>query len=176
MAPMYATPADLAGTPTANGRFEADFVAQRAAPEGQRVTGELLRLTIAGGDRSAYGAEDIAAADAALARINDALSDADAIIDGYLADQYTLPLDPVPRLIKRYACDIARYLLWGAAAVKDGEEERAYNNALTMLRQTRDGKLTLGVQPRARQTPDRVAPELVDGGERLFTRDTLRGL
>lgn len=172
----YATPADIVGLPGENGRFEADLVAQRAAPEGQRVNGDLLKLTIGNGDRGDFSDEEIEAADAALVRINKVLVDAESLIDGFIADRYTVPLSPVPRLVKRYACDIAIYFLWGDAAGKDSTQERDYNAALKMLGLIRDGKMSLGEQPDAEKIPDRVAPELVINNPRVFTRDTLRGL
>lgn len=166
----YATPADLLD------RFEADLVAQRAAPEGVRVVGPLFKLTVDAGDRTSYTAEEIAAADAAVTRADGALFDATGLIDSYLSDLYVLPLAPVPRLIKRMACDIARFYLWGDAAVKDSVEERDFKAAVKTLEGIRKGDVKLGVQPEAVSTPDRIVGEVVGGDERLFTRKTLRGL
>lgn len=166
----YATPADLLD------RFEADLVAQRAAPEGVRVVGPLFKLTVDAGDRSSYSAEEIAAADAAVTRADGALFDATGLIDSYLSDLYVLPLSPVPRLIKRMACDIARFYLWGDAAVKDSVEERDFKAAVKTLEGIRKGDVKLGVQPEAASTPERIVGEVVGGDERLFTRRTLRGL
>lgn len=166
----YATPADLLD------RFEADLVAQRAAPEGVRVVGPLFKLTVDAGDRSSYSAEEIAAADAAVTRADGALFDAAGLIDSYLSDLYVLPLSPVPRLIKRMACDIARFYLWGDAAVKDSVEERDFKAAVKTLEGIRKGDVKLGVQPEAASTPERIVGEVVGGDERLFTRRTLRGL
>lgn len=166
----YATPADLLD------RFEAGLVAQRAAPEGVRVVGPLLKLTVADGDRSSYSVEEIAAADAALERIDEALLDAEGHVDSFLSDLYVLPLDPVPRLIRRCTCEIARFYLWGDAAAKDSVEERDFKAALKTLESIRKGDVKLGIQPEAASTPDRILGEVVGGDERLFTRKSLRGL
>ncbi|MCC6195714.1 MAG: DUF1320 domain-containing protein [Burkholderiales bacterium] len=65
-----------------------------------------------------FGAQEIAQltdrdggvfADAAV--VDRALSDAQALIDSYLAARYPLPLAPVPDVINRMCCDIARYYL-----------------------------------------------------------------
>ncbi len=53
----------------------------------------LMDATLRGGDRSAWTAEQRAAADAALRRVEDAVAEAGALIDGYLAQRgYPLPL------------------------------------------------------------------------------------
>lgn len=166
----YATPADLLE------RFEADLVAQRAAPEGLRVSGTLLRFTLDGGSDPLVTPEETAAAEAAIARIESVLLDATGFIDSFLSDLYVLPLNPVPRLIKRLCCDVARFYLWGDAAVKDSVEERDFKSAQKTLEGIRKGEVKLGVQPEAVSTPDRIVGEVLGGGERLFTRHSLRGL
>lgn len=166
----YATPADLVE------RYEADLIAQRAVPEGIRVVGPLLVLTINGGDRSAYSTAEIEAADRGLARIVEVLLDADGLIDGYLSPLgLSLPLGTVPRIIKRIACEIAKFYLWGDQAGKDSTEERDYKASVKTLEGIRRGDVELGIQPQPGMTPDRVAPELVLGNERIFTRRKMRG-
>lgn len=166
----YATAADLLE------RFESDLIAQRAAPEGLRVTGELLQLTVDAGDRGDFSDEEIAAADTGLARINEVLLDASGAIDGYLSDLYVLPLTPVPRMIKRFTCEVARFYLWGDAATVGGVEERDYKAAIKTLEAIRKGDVKLGVQPEPVSTPGRVDAEFLHGTARMFTRDSQRGL
>lgn len=72
-----------------------------------------------------------------------ALDDADGAIDSYLAGRYTLPLASVPKIIKRYACDIARYFLW-----EDGASDvvrRGFDDAMKFLRQVASGDVSLGL-------------------------------
>lgn len=166
----YATAADLLE------RYETELVAQRAAPDGVRVSGELLRLTVDGGDRSGFTADQVAAADAGLARINECLADADGVIDSYLSKRYPLPLISVPRVIRRLACDLARFYLWGDAASIEGVEEREYKAAIKMLAAIRDGEQQLGVQPEPSAPTSSVVAELIQPEERLFTRRSMRGL
>lgn len=71
-----------------------------------------------------------------------ALGDADALIDSYLATKYTVPLSPVPDLVKQMACDIARYLLY-----RDSSPDLVtarYNAAVTSLKALAAGTATLG--------------------------------
>lgn len=93
---------------------------------------ELIQLT----DRDSLGAID---ADV-IAR---ALADADAEINGYLSTRYTLPLSPVPAVLEKLACDIARYQLFENKAT-DIVKER-YENSVRFLKDVVSGKVTLGV-------------------------------
>ncbi|MER2537601.1 MAG: DUF1320 domain-containing protein [Azonexus sp.] len=73
--------------------------------------------------------------------VTQALSDADAEVNGYLVQRYALPLSPVPSELVKVAGDIARYFLWGekrSEAVKDG-----YEDALRRLREISSGRFKL---------------------------------
>ena len=114
---------------------------------GALVPYELMALTLNGGDRSGYDAEQIADADAALARIDDAVADADGVIDGYLRKAgYALPLSPVPRLVTVWCRAIARYYLHKNRRSIESDDiiVRDYKDALRLLEQTSSGKLSLG--------------------------------
>lgn len=93
---------------------------------------ELAKLT----DRVAGTVMDAAV-------IAQALNDADAEIDGYLAGRYALPLATVPAALAQIAGDIARHTLWGerrTAVVKDRYEE-----ALRRLKEISRGTFRLDV-------------------------------
>lgn len=75
--------------------------------------------------------------------LNEALDDADGMVDSYLAGRYALPLASVPKILKRYACDIARFFLW-----KDNAGEtvrRAYEDAQKFLKAVASGSVSLGL-------------------------------
>ena len=91
---------------------------------------EIIQLS----DRFGTGAADSTVVDAALA-------DADTEIDGYLAVIYSLPLVVVPDLVKRLACDIARYRLWSDQATP--QVRQAYEDAVATLRRIADGTVKL---------------------------------
>lgn len=104
-----------------------------------------------------------------------ALTDAAALIDGYLGKLYRLPLSAVPPVLTKNACDIARYYLHGKAAEKDGPVAIAYGEATGWLKDVSKGLVTLDVEG--------VAPAQTGGGSvkasapgRVFTRDSLRHL
>jgi len=115
---------------------------------------ELTQLT----DRVNAGVPDAAI----VAR---ALSDATAEIDSYLASRYALPLWPVPTVLARIACDIARYRLWEDRA--SDEVRRRYEDALRLLEGIAKGILSLGL-PEADAAP--ALAEVSLGNARVMRR------
>ena len=84
----YITTAELAERPGA--RELALAASSDTAPV---VAYALMDATLRGADRSAWTTEQVVAADAALQRVQDAVAEAGAVIDGYLAQRgYALPL------------------------------------------------------------------------------------
>jgi phage gp36-like protein len=138
----YVTHVQLAERPGAR------ELAQVASDEHRPVVDSaLMELTLTGGDRSEYDAEDIAAADDALARIDEAIADADGLIDGYLAKRgYTLPLNPVHRLVTTWSRDITRYLLHKDRLTAESNDPiyRNYKDAIRSLEKVAAGTLSLG--------------------------------
>ena len=123
-------------------------LAQVATAQHERVVAaELMEATLQDQDRSTWPADEVAVADDALQRIDDAISDAQAQIDGFLARRGYLPLDPVPRVVSNWARAITRYLLHkDRLSSDDGSDPivRDYRDALKLLQLTADGKFSLG--------------------------------
>lgn len=138
----YITHAELAENP---GALELSEVA--SDEHTQPVAAGLLDALLRGQDVGAWPADDVAAAQRAVARIDAAVADADAVIDGYLAKRgYALPLQPVHRLVVVWSRDIARHTLHKNRLADDGKDpiQRAYRDALRLLQQVADGKFALG--------------------------------
>lgn len=109
--------------------------------------------------------------------IDEALNTADDEINGYLSRRYVLPLPEVPDLLKRQAVVIAFYWLGDRDnQVTDLLQDR-YDRAITKLKEIASGKLDLGL-PTPEQPPEGAVGkvELVQENERLFTRDSLKGV
>lgn len=159
----YASAADLLE------RFGAEEIAQRADRSIPRlVTGAMLATAAAGGDLSGYTAPEQAASLAALSLVNGALADADSEIDGYVATRYRVPLDPVPSVIRRLACDLARHHLYDDQATEVIQKRR--DAAVAVLRDLAAGKVSLGTtaggataQPARGGLVEMVAPARVFG-------------
>jgi phage gp36-like protein len=161
---MYATPSQLIK------RFNAQELAQIAVPdEHVSIDAPLLVLTIDEGDRSAYTADEIAAADAALVRINQALTDASGDVDAHLEASYQLPLSSVPLKLEQVCCDIARYNLYDDHATD--HISKRYDDAIKYLRDVAKGIIRLGIdENNASPTEDDNVVEF-DEGSNVFDRD-----
>jgi phage gp36-like protein len=72
--------------------------------------------------------------------LNEAIADADAEIDGYLTT-YALPLQTVPAVMERIACDIARYYLFGDGMIE--QIKTRYDNAIKYLNLVAKGTISL---------------------------------
>jgi phage gp36-like protein len=104
-----------------------------------------------------------------------AIADAEALVDGYLGKVYALPLSVVPPILTRVAGDIAIYFLMGDTAEKDSSWHRAYREAMAWLADVSKGLIQLDEEG--------VAPAQTGGGavrtspgDRVFTRDSLKGM
>ncbi|MBP9100479.1 MAG: DUF1320 domain-containing protein [Nitrosomonas sp.] len=123
---------------------------------------ELIQLT----DRAGLGVIDATV-------INRALGDADATINGYLAARYTLPLsNPVPEILERLACDIARYALF-EDQVTDIVEKR-YKDAIARLRDVSAGKAELGISDTSNK-PASTATAQMSSATPVFRREESGG-
>lgn len=77
--------------------------------------------------------------------IDTALTDAGEVINGYCRSRYSVPLLPVPPMIKRLQCDIARFFLYDQSrAIPEGVEE-AYKQALKILGEISKGSVVLEI-------------------------------
>lgn len=99
------------------------------------------------------------------------LADAEAEIDGYLQGRYQLPLLPVPPVLARLACDIARYHLYDDRTTEAVTQR--YRDAIAFLVRVSQGQVQLGVA-------EGGTPAAAGGGAefsapaREFTSETLR--
>lgn len=103
-------------------------------------------------------------------RLEQAFVDADAEIDSYLQGRYALPLASVPLGLKRNACDIARYHLFGNR-VTDVVETR-YKTAIAFFKSVAKGEIKLSLDSSQQATPTTGGPK-VDGPGRTFSKDSL---
>lgn len=173
----YITTFELAERPGAR------EIAQTASLPHQMVRDDaLMDATLRGLDRSAWAAEQIAAADAALVRVQDAVAEAGALIDGYLATRgYTLPLDLAPTsagksMLTVWARAITRYLLNGSRITDESKDPvaRDYRDAVKRLAEVAAGKLNLGgADPQA--PANAVSTDVrFQGAETVFGRAQMR--
>lgn len=162
---MYITTVQLADRPGAT------EIAQVATPEREAVVdAELMDATLRGLDRSGWSAALVAIADEALAVVNAAITDADSLIDGYLAKRYTLPFAGAMNLLTVWARAIARYLLHKDRRTLENDDPivRDYRDATKSLQLVADGKLSLGATDPSLSTS-------ADGSVQFESDDTVFG-
>lgn len=87
-------------------------------------------------------------------KLDRALMDASALIEGYLSARYALPLSAIPRLLTQHCCAIAFYYLNDERATE--QTTQRYKDALRWLNEVKNGDLQLGVDE------DNLAPEGID--------------
>jgi phage gp36-like protein len=116
---------------------------------------ELIQLT----DRENTGAIDAVV-------LAQAIGDAGAEIDGYLASRYQLPIAPPPAILTLYAGDIVRYRLYDDGATE--EVRKSYDDAIKFVRLVGEGKLRLGA---AADEPVASGGAQMESGGRVFGRD-----
>lgn len=120
---------------------------------------ELIELT----DRALTGAINTTV-------LGQALTDADAEINAYLASRYTLPLASVPPTLSKFAADIARYQLYDTRA---SEQVKArYDDAIKFFKLLASGSLSLGLDPVNQPVADAGSVQ-VNASARVFSRSAL---
>lgn len=107
-----------------------------------------------------------------------AVSDAEAEIDGYLAKRYKVPFTKTPQVIHKFAKDISLYNLVSRKGVDESDREKTYltryNSAISFLTKVAEGKIDIGVSEKS--TEDAANNGfLMKSSERLFTRGSMRG-
>lgn len=127
--------------------------------------GEAMLIALTDRAVVATGAVDAAV----IAR---ALTDTDALIDGYLATRYVLPLSEMPPLVLDLALQIAIYKLHINAPDEKISED--YKTALKMLEKIGNGAMRIqaaGVEP---TSSNAQGVQIVDR-ERPFTAANMKG-
>lgn len=171
---MYCTPIHLANAKLAR------ELAQAATPERMLIPADaVMDKVLRGADTTGEDAEQVTSALAALAVVEEALTNADGVIDGYLCMRkptpYVVPLSPVPEIVTVWARWIARYLLHKDRVNTEERTDpvvRDYKDAIKFLEQVRDGKFSLGVDDPL-SPPSSGAPAFC-GPARVFSMDTLK--
>lgn len=109
----------------------------------------------------------------------EAACDAQAEIDGYLAKRYNVPFSKTPKVINKFAKDIALYNLVSRRGVDESEREKTYltryNAAITFLTKVAEGKIDIEV-PEEYSTEDAAKNGFsMKSSRRTFTRESMRG-
>lgn len=112
-------------------------------------------------DRDGDGVADTAVVDQALI-------DATAEIDTYLAARYDLPLPSTPEVLVRLCVDIVIYRLAADADVATEEKRQRYEDAVALLRRMASGEVSLGLPEPPESSNGTVS---INAQPRRFGRD-----
>jgi phage gp36-like protein len=167
---MYLTLAQLADAP---GALELSQTASESH-DAALVDPELFERTLRGQDRTGFDPDAIVAADAAAGRVTNLIAEATALIDGYLARRYTLPLATAPNLLTTWARAIVRYKLHPDRVGDERSDPvvRDYRDALKFLALIADGKFSLGIED-PETSPASDGDIRIDVGRKVFGRGAL---
>ena len=121
-----------------------------------------------------YTADEIEQRESALppGAVDRALADADALINGYVAGRYTVPLAPVPDNVPRLAGTIARYYLLDAANTEQSRQDFA--DAVSWLKDVAAGRVTLTTAA-VSETPATGGAAATRPRTKQFDADSLAG-
>lgn len=106
--------------------------------------------------------------------LNQAIDDASSTIDGYLGGRYSLPLSTVPRILKRHACDLARYFLYDNVLDDSSQASKRYNDTIKYLEQVGNGRVQLGLDDKSVKATQTATAEMHSAGS-VFGRAKSKG-
>lgn len=110
-------------------------------------------------------------------RVDEAISSADAIIDGYCSGRYVVPFVPAPAIIAKCSLDMAIYNLYARRVETMPEvRDKNYNNAIKLLQSIAKGEVLLNGSTTPPPAPDTARSGMTITQPRQFSRDTMRGL
>jgi len=89
--------------------------------------------------------------------VDRAIADADAEINGYCGERYTVPFDPVPAVIRKFSVDISIYNLFSRRQGADEDRRNRYRDAIRFLQNLSKGFVTLGVDAPVEIAQDTVS-------------------
>lgn len=106
-------------------------------------------------------------------KVSLALSDAEAVIDGYIAKRYSLPVPVIPPVVTGISCDIARYFLY----TDDPQEivKERYQSAIKVLKDIANGTISLPIDEGGSEPEQADEVIFVGGPERVFSQNSMKG-
>ena len=124
--------------------------------------------------------EDKQEREAKIAKLcEDAISDACAEIDGYLAKRYRVPFTKTPQVINKFAKDISVYNLVSRTGIDESDREKTflnrYNAAIKFLTEVAKGTISVGAEDEAVGSGNAANGFKMKSSGRIFSRDSMRG-
>lgn len=113
--------------------------------------------------------------DPVIGRINEAISDADDEINGYLRSLYSLPLETVPKRIKKLSKGIAIYNIYKRRHRLDMPQSLIddYKNMVRELEKMQQGKIQLEIEMMTSVEGSGNLRSNKSSSDRIFSKDKL---
>lgn len=108
-------------------------------------------------------------------RIEQALADATAEINTYIAKVVTLPFADAPHILTVLCRDLAMHRLYTNLGHNTDLYDRLRKDAVATLRAIARGEISIGDDGDGDSTQTSPGVAMTDGPERQFTRDRLKG-
>lgn len=105
--------------------------------------------------------------------ITQAIADSDSEIDGWVGKRYTVPLSPVPAIVKKLSIDIAIYNLYARRRGLPEDRKERYSNAITFLKAVSKGDATLGEDDPSGVPQSQTVD--IESNTRVFSHSNLEG-
>ncbi len=110
------------------------------------------------------------------ARVDEAIAQADAEIDSYCGERYSVPFAAAPAVVKKMSVDIAVYNLYSRTVSEMPETRKdRYRNAVRQLEGIAKGTVSLGVDPAPAPHGEGGAETNKAADGNVFTRGRLEG-
>ena len=99
-----------------------------------------------------------------------AIADADDEINSFLQERYTVPLSPVPGLIRKLSVDLAVYNLYSRRDLDAPVRTKRYEDATRLLKALARGDASLGLEPPPAEAHGEGIQTSLKEADRIFTR------
>ncbi len=123
--------------------------------------------------------DDEALRDNILLLAGNATDDAQAEIDGYLAKRYDVPFIMVPKVVSKFAKDIALYNLVSRKGIDESDREKTYltryNAAVAFLTKVAEGKVDIDTGESHTTQTAAANGFSMKSEHRIFSRSSMRG-
>lgn len=106
--------------------------------------------------------------------VDEKITDAEAVVDGYLRSRFTVPITPVPTLIRKITKDIVVYYLYhkNYEEIPDGRKDQ-YANAISILKGIQGGTIHLESTPSIEAPLPTMVQANKSVDDRFFSKETL---
>lgn len=112
--------------------------------------------------------------------ISEAIEDADGEIDGYLNRRYSVPFAKVPKVINKFSKDIAQYNIFSRMGIDENTREKTYlkryESAIRFLENVAKGLIEIPLASDPEQPSRQNSDYRINSANRVFSRNSLRGL